>query len=147
MDTHESNPNPAGALPLSIAAAVVALVVACLFWSMLGYLVAWKMQLSLGVILPPLAAGCLGGLVMRCSRSGFGPKTGWIAAVVVLIGCVIGDVVWIMLAQQKSLGVLFGAELTATINTLTNLLKLIMFAVASYLAFVIANPPRGVVAD
>jgi len=144
MDTHAPNPNKSAGMPVAIGLSLGAFVVAGASWALLGYLIAWKLQLSLGMILPPFAAGCLGGLIMRLNRPCLREKTGWVAAIVVLVGTIVGDILWIMLAQQKSLSVLFGSELTATLNTLTNLFKLIMYAVASYLAFAIANPPRGV---
>lgn len=132
---------------MAVGLAAGAMVVACLSWSMLGYLLAWKMGLSLGMILPPLVAGCLGGLIMRYGRGFYGQKTGWVAVGFVLVGCIAGDVIWIMLAEQKTLGVLFGAELTKTVNAMTSLFKLVMHAVACYLAYSISSPPRVATAD
>lgn len=132
---------------IGIAAALCALVLAGATWALLGYWLAWKLQLSLGMILPPFVAGCAGGLMMSFGRKNFLNKTGGVAIVSVLIGCIAGDLVWIMLAQQKPLSVLLGPELTQTVNTMTGLSKLIMYAVACYLAYAISSPPRVFVSD
>ncbi len=142
MEAEANKPNSAS-LPLAIAAGLVALVAAAGVWAMLGYVFAWKLGMSLGMILPPLGAGGIGGLIMRFGGRGFGRRIGWISLLFVLIGCVIGDVAWIMLAQNKPLSVLFGSELTATINALLDLFKLFMYAIACYLTYAITSTQRA----
>ena len=142
MDNPEQHGTQSAVILIGVAIALSALVAAGATWATLGYWLAWKLQMSLGMILPPFVAGCIGGLIMRFSRKGFQHRTGWVAVAAVLIGCAIGDLIWIKLASGKPLNVLLGTELKNTIDTMTNLSKLMMFAVACYLAYAISNPPK-----
>ena len=142
---HDAQP---GMMLIGVVAVLGAMTVAGVSWAMLGYWLAWKLQLSLGMILPPLVAGGVGGVVIRFGAQGvLGRRTAWIAVAAVLLGCIVGDLVWIMLAQQKPLSVLLGAELRLTINSMTNLPKLVMFFFACYLAYAISVPPRPYVSE
>ena len=145
MEAEANKPNTAN-LPLAIAAGLIALVAAAGVWAMLGYVFAWKLGMSLGMILPPLGAGGIGGLIMRFGGRGFGQRIGWVSLVFVLIGCVIGDIAWIMLVKVDQnlppLDVL-GPELDKTIRALLDLFKLFMYAIACYLTYAISSTQRA----
>ena len=148
MDNPTQRDAQPGMMLIGVVAVLGAMTVAGVSWAMLGYWLAWKLQLSLGMILPPLVAGGVGGVVSRFGAQGvLGRRTAWIAVAAVLLGCIVGDLVWIMLAQQKPLSVLLGAELRLTINSMTNLPKLVMFFFACYLAYAISVPPRPYVSE
>jgi len=117
-------------------------------WAALGYTLAWKLHLSLGMILPPLVAGCVAGLIFRFGAKGiFNQHAGWIAVVTTFVGCTLGDLVWIKLASGKTLSVLLGPELIATLNTLFDFMKALMYAAACYLAYAITVPPKPYVGE
>jgi hypothetical protein len=148
MDNPSQSEAQPGAVLIGAVAVAGAMAAAGASWAMLGFWLAWKLQLSLGMILPPLVAGGVGGTIIRFGAQGvLGRRTAWIAVAAVLLGCVVGDLVWIMLAQQKPLSVLLGAELRATVNAMTNLPKLVMYFFACYLAYAISVPPRPYVSE
>ncbi|MEZ6192681.1 MAG: hypothetical protein R3C45_15510 [Phycisphaerales bacterium] len=148
MDNPSQSEAQQGAVLIGAVAVLGAMAAAGVSWAMLGYWLAWKLQLSLGMILPPLVAGGVGGVIIRFGAQGaLGRRTTWIAVAAVLMGCIVGDLVWIMLAQQKPLSVLLGPELRLTINAMTNLPKLVMYFFACYLAYAISVPPRPYVSE
>lgn len=148
MDNPTKRDAQPGAVLIGSVAVAGAMIAAGASWAMLGYWLAWKLQLSLGMILPPLVAGGVGGVIIRFGGQGvLGRRTAWIAVTAVLLGCIVGDLVWIMLAQQKPLSVLLGTELRLTVNTMTSLPKLVMYFFACYLAYAISVPPKPYVSE
>jgi hypothetical protein len=138
----------AGEMLIGIVAVLGAATAAGASWAMLGYWLAWKLQLSLGMILPPLVSGCFAGLTIRFGGQGvFGRRVGEVAVACVLVGCIVGDLVWIKLANQKSFAVLLGPELRQTLNTMFDFMKALMYAAASYLAYAISIPQKPYVSE
>jgi len=84
---------------------------------------------------------------MRLGRKGLGRRVGLTAVLATLLGCIVGDLIWVSLFTQKPFGLLLGSELVATMNTLFNLQKAVMYAVAGYLAYAIATPAGAGVSD
>jgi hypothetical protein len=130
---------------IGVTAALGASAVAGASWAVIGYYVATT--LSLGLILLPLSSGCGAGVLMRMGGGGFQRHVKWITVVATLVGCIVGDFGWIVWATQKPVGLLLGGELVMTMNTLFNLQKAVLYAVACYIAFSIAGPSRGFVSE
>lgn len=125
--------------PAVVVLTLCALIVACASWAVIGYFIA--STLSLGLILLPVGSGCGAGVLMLKASRFTENRLGLVAVAVTLLGCIIGDFIWIMLATQKPVGLLLGAEIVATLNTLFHLQKAIMYAIACYLAFTLTNLP------
>jgi hypothetical protein len=133
----------ASGTPLLIAsvATLAAAAIAGTAWALIGYYIATA--LALGLILLPIGSGCGAGLLMRIAGHGFQPHAKWVALTATLLGCIAGDFLWIMWATNKPVNLLLGNELVPTLNTLLNLQKAVLYAVACYLAFSIASPTRA----
>jgi len=145
MDTPTETSVNGTAILTGVAAALGAAAVAAVAWALIGYYIA--ATLSLGLILLPLGSGCGAGAVMRIGGGGFQRHVRWVAAIITLAGCVIGDFAWVAWVTHKPLSLLLGSELVPTMNTLFNIQKAVLYAVACYLAYSIAAPPRGFVPD
>lgn len=145
MDNSNEHGGRGGSIPIGVAVMLGACGLACAAWALLGNYVASTVRS--GLILLPIVSGCAAGLLMRLGRGAWGKRTGWIAIVVTLLGCVIGDLLWIAMFNHKPIGQLLGPELVATLNTVFDPVKIVWYAVAGYLAFAISNPPHACVSD
>lgn len=142
-----TNPQPKHQpILIGVAAALGALVVAGVAWTLVGLYIA--RTLAVGLILLPLVSGCGSGLLMRLGGGGLGRRVGYIAVGVTLAGCVIGDFFWFALVpSQKPIGQLLTTNIVDTLNVIFNLQKAVMYFFACYLAYALSNPPRVIVSD
>lgn len=137
-----ANTQPRQPIPIGVATAIGAMVIAGGAWTLIGLYIA--RTLALGLILLPLASGCGAGFVMRLGGTGLSRRARLVAVAVTLLGCVVGDFFWLALVPNQSpIPVLLGAELVQTMNVVLNLQKAVLYAVACYLAYSIVGPPKG----
>ncbi len=145
MDTPEAKSTSGNALLIGIALAIGATAWACLSWSMycryiMGYI-------PFGLVLLPVITGVGAGFIMRPGNRYLRNHLGKITIAITIIGCILGDFLWIVISNSKPISVLLGTELDRTLRTLFAIDKLFFYAITAYLAFAIANPSRGVVTD
>ena len=140
METPNQPGNKNQTLVVAAVAIAVSAVIAAVAWALIGYYIA--STLSLGLILLPLASGAGAGFVARFGRQALAQRIGVASILATLFGCVVGDLVWISLFTQKPIAHLLGPELVPTLNTLFNLQKAVMYAVAAYLAYAITLPGK-----
>lgn len=127
--------------PVGAFAAVATIFIVAALWALIGFHIAGK--LALGTIMLPIATGLAGGGMMKVFGRGLQPATQWVAVAVTVIGCIIGDVVWISWFTGKPYGQLFSEEeFTRTLNTFLNLQKVVFYLVASWIAFSLSRPRR-----
>jgi len=126
--------------------ALAGFVAAALGWSVFGYFVAGantKLAIVpvIGLVLVVASAGVGAGMAMRLIGRSPMPAARWAACAAAIAGGFVGDFLWIWWFNigHKSLSVLLGSQFTATLNTKTDLQKLLMYAIAGYLAYAIAR--------
>jgi len=146
MDNPTQRGEKPGSILIGSVAVIGAMIVACAAWAVIGLFVA--RTLALGIILLPLISGCAAGLLLRIGGRGLGRRVGIIAVIATLVGCVIGDFIWLALVpNQSSIEELLTTQLVDTLNVLFNLQKAVMYAVAGYLAYAISNPLGTSISD
>lgn len=96
--------------------------------------------LQLGWILLPLVSGAVSGFIMM--KLGYELRqAGCIGACVATgLGCILGDQLYVIYFTGKSMSVLYGDELQATINTTLNLQKAVLIAIAVWLTYLFTRP-------
>lgn len=146
MDNPTQHDEQPGKMLIGVVAVAGAIISACAAWAVIGLFVA--RTLALGLILLPLVSGCGAGLLVRIGREGLGRRVGIIAAIATLIGCVIGDFIWLALVPNQSTVLeLLTTQLVDTLNVLFNLQKAVMYFFACYLAYAISIPQKPYVSE
>lgn len=129
--------------PLLILLAVACAAGAAIGWYFPGMLL-YARGIDFAIVIMPLLAGTLSGLVMMQLGSDL-RQPGCIAACVATgVGCILGDQIYTIYFQTQyqnnTLGVLYGDQLIATLNTTFNITKAILIAIAVWLTYILTKP-------
>lgn len=146
MNTPDPKPTPPGSLPTGLACLAAAAVWACVAWAVYCYYLMG--YIPYGLILLPVVVGLGVGLLCRAGTRGLSRHRAKLIFAATVLGCVLGDFVWIKLSNPgRPIGTLLGSELASTLRTLFALDKLLFYAITSYLACAVALPPKRFAPD